>query len=320
MAKVILICGKICSGKTWYANQLKEKENAVILSTDEMTFDLTANAQGEGYDAFAKKVNSYLMKKAAELAAVGCNIILDWGFWTRRDRAEASAYFADRGIATQWHYVDIDEETWQRNIDQRNARVLAGLGGCDFYVDEGLKNKVLSLFEIPGREEYQVRHLPGITLGTIEEKDREQLLDIVTDKEVAKTYMLPDFARREDASPLFSRLSALSGDDSRFVRGIFLGNRLVGFLNDVETENGSMELGYAIHPGFWGRGCATAALKLAIEDLFGKGLREVYCGAFEGNDASLRVMEKAGMAPIEKMDEIEYRGHTYRCFYRSIIR
>ena len=47
MARIILICGKICSGKTYYARQLKEKYNAVILSTDEATYDLINNEQGE---------------------------------------------------------------------------------------------------------------------------------------------------------------------------------------------------------------------------------------------------------------------------------
>lgn len=37
--KVFLICGKICSGKSYYAKELKDKYNAVILSTDEVTFD-----------------------------------------------------------------------------------------------------------------------------------------------------------------------------------------------------------------------------------------------------------------------------------------
>ena len=82
-----------------------------------------------------------------------------------------------------------------------------------------------------------------------------------------------------------------------------------------QIENGAIELGYAIHSDFWGMGCATGGLKLAISDLFRKGFREVICGAFEGNSASLRVMEKAGMAPLEKVDEIEYRGKTHRCIY-----
>lgn len=159
---------------------------------------------------------------------------------------------------------------------------------------------------------------PRITLGPIREEDREQLLDILTSSAVARTYMLPDYASREDAIPLFTRLSGLSREENRFVRGIFLGNTCVGFLNDVEIENGAIELGYAIHPDFWGMGCATGGLKLAIADLFRKGFREVTCGAFEGNGASLRVMEKAGMAPLEKVDEIEYRGKTHRCLYRSI--
>ena len=318
MGKVILICGKICSGKTYYAKLLKEKENAVILSTDEVTHDLTDNAQGEGYDAFAKRVNGYLMKKAAELAAVGCNIILDWGFWTKENRREAEDYFSVRGIATQWHYIDIDDETWHRNIEARNARVLAGLGGSDFYVDDGLKNKVLSLFEVPGREEYQVHHLPGLTLGPIPPEAREQALDILTDAGVAKSYMLPVFSRREDAVGLFERLAELSRDERRFVRGIFLGGKLVGFLNDVEIENSKIELGYAIHSAHWGRGCATAALKLAIEELFEKGFQEVVCGAFEDNTASLRVMEKAGMVPLDETDVIEYRGRLHRCLYRGI--
>lgn len=47
MAKVIAICGKICSGKSYYANKIKDKLNAVILSTDEVTFDLIDNEQGE---------------------------------------------------------------------------------------------------------------------------------------------------------------------------------------------------------------------------------------------------------------------------------
>ena len=65
MAKVILICGKICCGKSFYARALKERENAVILSTDEATYDLIKNVQGEFYNIFAERVNGYLQKKSS---------------------------------------------------------------------------------------------------------------------------------------------------------------------------------------------------------------------------------------------------------------
>ena len=81
--KVFLICGKICSGKSYYAKKLKDKYNAVILSTDEVTFDLINNEQGEFYNIFAERVNLHLRKKAVEICKAGANVILDWGFWTR---------------------------------------------------------------------------------------------------------------------------------------------------------------------------------------------------------------------------------------------
>lgn len=161
MSKVILICGKICSGKSFYANQIQVAENAVILSTDEATYDLIDNEQGPKYDLFAKRVNAYLMKKAAELATVGCNVILDWGFWTQKERQETTAYFRSRNVAVEWHYIDIKDEAWHQNIRQRNQKVLAGEGGSDFYVDEGLFHKVCSKFEIPGNDEIEIWYTPN---------------------------------------------------------------------------------------------------------------------------------------------------------------
>ena len=153
MARVYLICGKICSGKSWYAKQLREAHPAVILSTDEVTYDLTDNAQGEGYNAFAGRVNRYLRKKAVQIVEAGADVILDWGFWTAEDRRAVSEFLAERGVPYEWHYIDIDDESWRRNISERNRRIREGNGGSDFYVDDGLLNKLNSLFEKPAAAE-----------------------------------------------------------------------------------------------------------------------------------------------------------------------
>ena len=50
-------------------------------------------------------------------------------------------------------YIDIDDEIWQRNIAERNAKVKAENGGSDFYVDEELLNKVNTIFEVPEQSE-----------------------------------------------------------------------------------------------------------------------------------------------------------------------
>lgn len=158
MKKVILICGKICSGKSFYAKQLQQTENAVILSTDEATFDLIENQQGEFYNLFAAKVNRYLRKKAVEIVKAGTNVILDWGFWTQEDRREISNYLADHTIPFEWHYIDISEDDWRKNIAERNHRIESGMGGSDFYVDDGLMKKLLSAFEAPSMDEMDVWH------------------------------------------------------------------------------------------------------------------------------------------------------------------
>ena len=156
MAKVILICGKICSGKSFYARQLSEKINAVVLGTDEATYDLINNEQGEFYNVFSAKVNLYLRKKTVEIVRAGANVILDWGFWTRDGRKEISEFFTLNQVPYEWHYIDVLPDRWKCQIEERNKRIEEGNGGADFYVDEGLMNKLLSRFEEPERNEMDV--------------------------------------------------------------------------------------------------------------------------------------------------------------------
>ena len=158
-----------------------------------------------------------------------------------------------------------------------------------------------------------------IRLAPLRAADLETMLAILTNNCVKQTYMLPDFPSREDAVPLFQKLVGLSGDSRRFVRGIYADETLVGFLNDVEIENGAIELGYVIHPRFQGNGYATEALGIAIGELFRLGFQAVITGAFRQNAASIRVMEKNGMTRIEKAEPIEYRGKTHICVYYTKV-
>ena len=158
-----------------------------------------------------------------------------------------------------------------------------------------------------------------IRLAPLRAADLETMLDILTNDCVKQTYMLPDFPSREDAVPLFQRLVYLSGDSRRFVRGIYADETLVGFLNDVEIENGAIELGYVIHPRFQGNGYATEALGIAIGELFRLGFQAVITGAFRQNAASIRVMEKNGMTRTEKTEPIDYRGKTHICVYYTKV-
>ncbi len=156
MTKVIAICGKICCGKSYYSKQLKEREKAVILSCDELTDVLFDNDLGDKHDEISKRIKKYLLKKAEDIINAGTNVILDWGFWSKNDRNYLNEYFNSKFINCEWHYINIDDASWQKNIDERNQRVLAGIGGGDYYLDEGLMKKLLSKWEEPTKDEIDI--------------------------------------------------------------------------------------------------------------------------------------------------------------------
>ena len=85
MGKVILVCGKICSGKSYYSKQLKDSLNAVIISPDEATYELINNEQGEFYNVFSERLNKYLTRKVGEIAKAGANVIFERGLWSSKD-------------------------------------------------------------------------------------------------------------------------------------------------------------------------------------------------------------------------------------------
>lgn len=156
MAKVYLICGKICSGKSYYANKLKERVNAVILSPDEATYDLINNEQGEFYNVFCERLIKYMNKKCIEIVNAGANVIYERGLWSKEAREKVKQFFKENDIETELHYVHVSEENWKKQIDERNKRVAEGNGKSDFYLDEGLMNKLVSKFEEPTEDEVDI--------------------------------------------------------------------------------------------------------------------------------------------------------------------
>ena len=156
-----------------------------------------------------------------------------------------------------------------------------------------------------------------LTLGPITERDRAEMKAILTDAEVSKTYMIPEFHSEEEVEELFTRYCRLSASE-RFVYGVFLKEKLIGFIHETSVKDGEVELGYVISPSEKGKGYATEALRAAIDVLFEAGFRVVKAGTFEENGASLRVMEKAVMQKTGETEEIEYRGKKRRCLFCAV--
>lgn len=156
MAKVTLIAGKICSGKSTLAEKMRLEKSAVILSVDEITLSIFGQHIGEKHDEVVESLQKYLFQKSLELIECQINVILDWGFWQRQERDEARDFYREKGIETEFYYIDITEEEWKKRVEKRNRAIVENRLPA-YFVDENLRNKFSNLFETPAADEIMIR-------------------------------------------------------------------------------------------------------------------------------------------------------------------
>ena len=108
-----------------------------------------------GDNTVTYSAQQYLFKKSLDIIEAGANVLLDWGFWQKQHRDAARAFYEERGIPCEFHYIDISDENWQKNVAERNKAIEEGKSDA-YFIDEGLAAKLERLFEAPSREEMDV--------------------------------------------------------------------------------------------------------------------------------------------------------------------
>ena len=94
-----------------------------------------------------------------------------------------------------------------------------------------------------------------LELRPYRKSDTEQLMRLLTNEKITKTFMVPDFEAEEQLLGLASKLIAFSQreDTAHLEYGIYLKDALIGFINDCGMEGDEIEIGYVIHPDYEGR-------------------------------------------------------------------
>jgi RimJ/RimL family protein N-acetyltransferase len=112
-------------------------------------------------------------------------------------------------------------------------------------------------------------------------------------------------APRLSPAELVGRWAAVSAADRRFGCWAIepVGRPVAGTVLFKPLPNGvgEVEVGWHLHPDSWGHGYATEAARAVIERGFALGLPEVYAVVRPGNEASLAVCRRLGMAPLGRM-------------------
>ena len=142
-----------------------------------------------------------------------------------------------------------------------------------------------------------------LELKPLSDSDRDNMIELLTNSEIKKTYMLPDFENKEQAEKLFLRLKEGSQVEKVYQVGIFLKGEVIGYANEVERDGDAIELGYMIHPNHHNKGYGTEMLKAMIEEMFERVFKEVLAGAFEENPASIWESNMFGKSLHELVNE-----------------
>ena len=91
----------------------------------------------------------YLYRQACGIAQAGVDLVLDFGLWSQKERQEIREFFQYRSMEFSIHYINTSLAKIRSNIDKRNLCV----NELNYFIDDAILDKCLSLFEIPTEDE-----------------------------------------------------------------------------------------------------------------------------------------------------------------------
>lgn len=115
----MMMCGPGGAGKTTYAKRL-EREGWTRLSFEVEFWDrgITTMPSAEVVAEVAADLKARLLRQVA----AGNDVVLDFGFWFRRQRDEFRALLAPQGIVPETVYIATSLETILSRVGDRHGR------------------------------------------------------------------------------------------------------------------------------------------------------------------------------------------------------
>jgi len=150
IGKVILLTGKIASGKSYYAENYVKNNRAMILSCDDLILALFDDCLGEEHQKIEQRAFTFFYNQAVQLANLGIDALLDFGFWTHESRIEACKFFEKQGIETETWYFEIDDELRKNRLNERNKKLQESQGNRrEYIIDSKMLERFDAMYEVP---------------------------------------------------------------------------------------------------------------------------------------------------------------------------
>jgi predicted kinase len=121
MATAHLLFGYLASGKTTFAKQLEVKHDAVRFTPDEWMARLFGDDPPE--ESFAERAEAILQLLEPlwmRCLSLGVDVVLDYGFWGRKERDDVRATVERLGANACLYRLHCPDAEARRRIDVRN--------------------------------------------------------------------------------------------------------------------------------------------------------------------------------------------------------
>ena len=161
-----------------------------------------------------------------------------------------------------------------------------------------------------------------LVLRPWKETDAEVLYEYAKDPRVGPVAGWPVHTSVENSLEIIRTALSEEGTYAITLKG---DDRAIGSIGIFPVRNlpefeGEPEIGYWIAVPFWGQGLVPEAvgevLRIAFEE---NGGQRVWCGHYEGNEKSQRVIEKCGFGFVLKLENyVPLMGETRVAYFYSI--
>jgi len=153
-AKVVLLTGKIASGKSYYAERYVQHNQAIILSCDDLFLALFDDCLGENHQQMEKRAYTFFCNQAVQLVRLGIEVLLDFGFWTTASRMTACSFFKKQGIETEIWFFETDDMIRKSRLEERNKLHRAAANERrEYIIDNDMLEKFDSWYQPPDETE-----------------------------------------------------------------------------------------------------------------------------------------------------------------------
>jgi predicted kinase len=146
--------GLPCSGKSTLARTLEQEHSALRLTPDEWQIRLFGqDAEEPEHNARHALIEALQWEVASRALALGINVVLDYGFWTREEREDFRSRAKQLGASSEVHFLDVPEDELLRRLTHRNAQ----RSPQAFYIPEEMMGPWMAVFQRPTTDELLAR-------------------------------------------------------------------------------------------------------------------------------------------------------------------